>query len=58
VTSELVSNAIEHAMTPVAVRIRNENRRVRVEVSDRLQTLGELVRFVLSIPTATPVELL
>jgi anti-sigma regulatory factor (Ser/Thr protein kinase) len=46
VISELVSNAIEHAMTPVAVRIRNENLRVRVEVSDSSSILPAVADLV------------
>src|SRR3954454_15047412 len=46
VTSELVSNAIEHAMTPVTVRVMNDERRVRVEVSDSSSILPAVADLV------------
>ncbi len=46
VASELVTNAVEHAATPVTVRVSTVGNRVRVEVSDSsgiLPAVGELL---------------
>lgn len=39
-TSELVTNAVVHARSPMVVSVRVTDRRVRVEVEDRAASLG------------------
>lgn len=46
ITSELVTNSIEHARTPLTVRVQANKRQVRVEVADSSAVVPALPEFV------------